>query len=79
LEAIILVLPEEFQDIQAVGLRVHHRVDHFLERPASVPVAAVVVEVEVVLSRVLSPRQQNSLYLKDCVEETDVTANAVLL
>lgn len=79
LEAIILVLPEEFQDIQAVGLRVHHRVDRFLERPASVPVAAVVVEVEVVLSRVLSPRQQNSLYLKDCVEETDVTANAVLL
>jgi hypothetical protein len=76
LEVIILVLLEDFQDIQAAGLRAHHRVDPFLEFPAPVPVAAVVVEVQ---SHGLSSRQQNSPYLKDCVEETYVDVYAVLI
>jgi hypothetical protein len=79
LEAIILAFPEDFQGIQPVGLRVLRRVDP-LECLAPVPVvaAAVAMEVQMLLGRVSSPRQQNSPYLKVCAEETDVTADAIL-
>jgi hypothetical protein len=78
LEAIILAFPEDFQGIQPVGLRVLRRADP-LECLAPVPVAAAVaMEVQILLSRVSSPRQQNSPYLKACAEETDVTVDAIL-
>jgi hypothetical protein len=77
-ETMFIALLGGFQGIRAVGLRVHHKVERFLEVPASVPVAAVVVVVQTVLSHASSPRLHNSPYLTDCVEGMDITVKALL-